>query len=211
MQPIQVSVGPLVAANDQEIAASQSPGGTTVTLTANPVVLDAPRQVVITSSGDDSGITFTITGTTFSGQVASETIQGANAGTTVSTIMFATVSSIVSSGAIDAAVKAGTTDVATTRWVRFDSWANAQSAVQVDVSGTVDYSVQVTMDDPNDPFSPIDPVDVTWLDSPDANVVTESAAKFSYFAYTPTFARVVLNSGTGSATATFAQFSNAPY
>lgn len=211
MQPISVSVGPLTAANDEAIAASQSPGGTTITLTSDPVILDAPRQVVITSSGDDSGITFTITGTTFSGQAASETIDGANAGTTASTIMFATVSSIVSSGPIDSAVKAGTTDVATTRWVRFDSWANAQSAVQVDVSGTVDYTVQVTMDDPDDPFNPVAPVDVTWLSSPDANVVTESAAKFSYFAYTPTFARVVLNSGTGGVSATFAQFSNAPY
>lgn len=211
MQPIIVSVGPLTAANDQAVAAAQSPTGTSFTLTANPVVLDAPRQIVITSAGDDSGITFTVTGTTFSGQAASEVLQGTNASTVSSVTMFATVSSIVASGAIAGAVKAGTTGVATSRWVRFDSWANAQSSVQVDVSGTVNYTVQVTMDDPNDPISPTTPVNCTWLSSPDTNVVGQTAAKFSNFAYTPTFARVLLNSGTGSASATFAQFSNAPY
>lgn len=211
MQPIIVSVGPLTAANDQAVAAAQSPTGTSFTLTANPVVLDAPRQIVITSAGDDSGITFTVTGTTFSGQAASEVLQGTNASTVSSVTMFATVSSIVASGAIAGAVKAGTTGVATSRWVRFDSWANAQSAVQVDVSGSVNYTVQVTMDDPNDPISPVTPINCTWLSSPDTNVVGQTAAKFSNFAYTPTFARVLLNSGSGTATATFAQFSNAPY
>jgi hypothetical protein len=211
MQPIQVSVGPLVAANDQAIAATQTPAGTTLTLTATPVVLDAPRQIVITSAGNDSGITFTVVGTGYSGQAQTEVIAGANASTATSVLNFATVSSITASGAIAGAVKAGTTAVAGSRWVRFDSWANAQSSVQVDVSGTVNYTVQVTMDDPNDPFSPIAPVNVTWLSSPDSNVVSQASAKYSYFAYTPTFARVLLNSGTGSATATFAQFSNAPY
>jgi hypothetical protein len=211
MQPIQVSVGPLTAANDQAIAAAQSPSGTSFTLTSSPVTLDAPRQVVITSAGDNSGISFVITGTSFSNQPISETVAGANASTSLSTLMFKTVSSIVASGAITGAVKAGTTGVATTRWVRFDSFANAQSAVQVDVSGTVNYTVQVTMDDPDDPISPTTPVSCTWLSSPDTAVVGQAAAKYSYFAYTPTFARVLLNSGSGSATATFAQFSNAPY
>ena len=211
MQPIIVSVGPLTAANDQAIAASQSPGGLSLTLTASPVTLDAPRQVVITSAGDNSGISFVITGTSFSDQAISETVAGANASTSLSTLMFKTVSSIVATAAITGAVKAGTTGVATSRWVRFDSWANAQSSVQVDVSGTVNYTVQVTMDDPNDPFSPTAPVSCTWLSSPDTAVVGQTAAKFSNFAYTPTFARVLLNSGTGTATATFAQFSNAPY
>jgi hypothetical protein len=91
-----------------------------------------------------------------------------------------------------------------------DNWANPASVVQVNVSGTVVYSVQTTMDDPNDTVSPIAIEDVTWLDALDANLVAENAAKSGYFTYTPTFVRVVASGGTGTATMTIAQFGNSP-
>lgn len=211
MQPISVTVGPLTAANDAAIAASQSPGSNAIVLTASPVVLDYPRQIVITSSGDDSGITFTVTGTGYSGMPQSEVMPGKNATTTTSVLNFATVSSIVQSGAVAAAVKAGTTGVAGSRWVRFDSWALNPTAIQADVSGTVNYTIQTTMDDPNDPFNPVTPINVTWFSSTDAAVVGANASKQSSFTNTPTFARVLLNSGSGSVTTTFAQFGSVPY
>lgn len=212
MQPQIVSVGPLSTATADEIAAAQTlaaPGN--LTLTATPYTLDTPRRVIITSVGDDSGVIFTITGTTFGGATVSEDVPGANAGIASSTIDFATVTSIAADAATADDVEAGTNEVAGSSWVRMDSWAAAQSAVQVNVTGTVNYSVQTTMDDPNDPTAPTNILDVVWLDALDANLVSESTSKSGYFNQTPTFVRVILNSGTGSVKATIAQFGNATY
>ncbi len=212
MQPIVVSVGPLDAAAADAIAAAQTLAiAGNLTLTATPYVLDAPRRVIITSVGNDSGVIFTITGTTFGGHEVSEEVTGANAGIASSTIDFATVTSIYADGATADDVEAGTSEVAGSSWVRMDSWAAAQSAVQVNVTGTVNYSIQTTMDDPNDPSNPTDILDVVWLDALDANLVSESTSKSGYFNQTPTFVRLLLNSGTGSAKATIAQFGNATY
>lgn len=206
MQPITVSVGPIDAADDELIAASQDPGGAgDLNLTDTVVVLDAPRRVIITSAGDDTSITFTVYGTTFSGQSISEAITGANAGIASSTLDFKTVTQVSVSGN-SGSVKVGTNGVAGSRWVRLDSWADAQTAIQCTASGTVNYTVQVTMEDPNDPVSPVASGSITWLNSSDSAAVNAVGDIFTNFPYTPTFARVLLNSGTGSVSAVFAQF-----
>src|SRR5690349_11052356 len=77
----------LQAAN---IAASQTPGSATnMTLTAGTgatsvtfggqtcVKLDVPRNIRITSAGNDTGITFTVSGFDQYGQAMTETITGA--------------------------------------------------------------------------------------------------------------------------------------
>ena len=97
-----------------------------------------------------------------------------------------------------------------TDWVRFDDFAPSQVSVQVTVVGTVNYTVQTTLDDPNSATNPVAAASVTWLPSLDTNVVGAAASKSSYFAYAPVFARVALNSGNGSITATFLQSSNGP-
>ena len=206
MQPIIVTVGPLASANDEAIAASQNPAGAGyLTLTASPVVLDTPRRVIITSAGNDTSFTFTIVGTTFSGQAATEVVTGANAGIASSVLDFKTVTSIYVSGNAGS-LKVGTNGVAASRWVRLDSWADAQTAIQCNASGTVNYTVQVTMDDPNDPISPVAVTDVTWLNTSDLDAVTAIGDVFTNFDWTPTYTRILLNSGSGSVTGTFSQF-----
>ena len=78
-------------------------------------------------------------------------------------------------------------------------------------TGTVNYTVQTTNQDPNSPTNPVAPYLVTWSSSLDAAAVGASTNISSFFAYSPTFARVLLNSGTGSVSATFAQAGVAPY
>ena len=95
-------------------------------------------------------------------------------------------------------------------WVRFDDWAPNFITVQCNVTGTVSYTVQSTLDDPNSPTNPVATGSVTWVDSSDTSVVAATATKQSYFQYAPVFARVKLNSGSGSVTATFLQSSNTP-
>lgn len=213
MQPITVTVGPLAAADDNGIATSQTTAGPANlnldgALVVNGVaVLDAPRQVLITNVGNDLGITFTVTGTTFGGRPASETVNGTNGSSVATSIDFKTVTSVyVSGGTSVSGVYVGTNGLAGSRWVRMDSWANAESAIQVDVTGTVSYTVQTTMDDPNDPVSPVAVASVKWVNSTDTNVVGQNATKSSSLSVTPTWVRVLLNSGTGSVAMKIAQF-----
>lgn len=90
--------------------------------------------------------------------------------------------------------------------VRFDEWADPSVSIQIDVSGTVNYTLQVSNDDPNSPTNPVALGSMTWLNSNDPNVVAATAAFQSNFLFAPTFARVVMNSGNGTVTATFRQF-----
>ncbi len=97
------------------------------------------------------------------------------------------------------------------RPVRMDSWANAQTAVQVNVTGTATYTIQTSMDDPNSPTNPVAVGDMVWLDALDANHVNATVRQSGALAVTPTFVRIKQIDGDGSIKATFAQFSNAPF
>jgi hypothetical protein len=49
-----------------------------------------------------------------------------------------------------------------------------------------------------------------WINSSDAAVVAANSSQQSNFLFTPRYARVLINSGTGTVTATFVQSSNGP-
>lgn len=168
--------------------------------------LDMQRRVLITSAGNDSGITFAITGTNQSGDVISETLTGANATTAQSVLDYLTVTSIIPSAAVASTLTIGTSGVASSPWVRFDDYAaNSQTTLAAIVSGIVNYDIQVSMDDPNDANRGMTPAQVTWISSADTAVVGATATKLSSFTFTPLFSRVLLNSGTGTVMTTFRQ------
>jgi len=212
MRPIVITAGPLAAASAVGIAANQVvTGAANMTLTSSTVTLDVPRRVLITNVGNDSGITFTIIGTTFGGATISETVTGTSGSSVSTTNDFATVTSIRTSGSTSVSgASAGTNGVAGSSWVRFDDFAPSNTSIQCNVTGTVNYTVQSTLDDPNSATNPVALNAVTWVSSSDTNVVGQSATKQSNFLFAPIFARVLLNSGTGSVTATFIQDSNGP-
>lgn len=175
--------------------------------------LDLARRIIITSGGNDTGITFTLTGTDWSGAPISETITGASGGAASSVLDYLTVTSILTSGAVATTVTVGTNGVSGSPWVRFDDFAaNAQFALQATVAGTVNYSVQYTMEDPNVLTNQLPTTTykwsrsaVTWVDSADTAVVAATATKMSTGTVAFTFARVLLNSGSGTVTTTFRQ------
>lgn len=213
MQPINVTVGPLTSASANNIATSQTVSGAANVVLNGALVsgdvayLDKPRRVLITNSGNDSSVTFTVYGTTFGGHPISEVLQGTSGSTVASTLDFATVTRIATSGSTSVSgITVGTNGVAGSRWIRFDSWADAQTAIQCNATGTVNYTVQVTMDDPNDPVNPVAVGSVTWLNTSDPDAVTAIGDIFTNFDWTPTYARILLNSGSGSVSGTFAQF-----
>jgi hypothetical protein len=96
-------------------------------------------------------------------------------------------------------------------WVRLDEYSLPQTSIQVTVSGTVNYTVQQTLQDPNSPTNPVLPYLVSWVNSADPAVIASTATAQSNYTYAPCWAKVTLNSGTGSISAVFAQSGNAPY
>lgn len=181
------------------------------TVYANSVrTLDLPRQVLLTFGASEVANTFVLTGTGATGQVQSETIAGA-AATAVSVLMYATVTSVSISGAASGTIRVGTNGVAASKWIKFDDWAPGLVAIQNTVSGTVNYTVQQTMDNPNSATNPVSPSAVTWVASSDTTVVGATTTQQTNYVFAPAFMRVLLNSGTGTVTTTALQLSNGPF
>lgn len=164
-----------------------------------------PRKIALTSSGVDTGVNFTITGTDVNGSVLSEVLAGASAGVATSVLVYKTVSSIKASGATAGTLTVGTSAVSTSPWVRLDEWAFNGIGIQCDASGTVNYTVQSTYDDPNSPTSPVGPSSVDWVSSSDTAAVGATGGIQTSFTYVPTYVRVLLNSGNGTVTTTIVQ------
>jgi len=209
MRKITVTAGALTAGSANAISLSQTP---TSALTINGALatsgvayLLTPRRVLITTTGNETGKNFTITGTNQSGNVIREILAGVNNTTTQSVLDYFTVTSITISAAAAAALTVGTSAVGGSPWVRMDEWALSSVSIQCNVSGTVNYTVQQTLDDPNNPTSPVDPSLITWMNSADATLVGASTNIQSNSIYLPVYYRVMINSGTGTVTATFDQ------
>lgn len=99
---------PAHAANATAVAASQSLGGAgNLTLTANPYTPNSVRKITITSAGNDSGLTWTVTGTDINDAALVSNVTGANAGTATTSVVFKTVTQIASTGATASTVTAG--------------------------------------------------------------------------------------------------------
>ncbi len=110
----------LQAAN---VAASTSPGATAYTLAASTgttaktvngvscVQLDCPRNLRVTSGGNDSGVTFTFTGFDQYGVAMSESITGANAGVASGAKAWFSVATESHSSAVSTTGSIGTGDI----------------------------------------------------------------------------------------------------
>jgi hypothetical protein len=191
----------------------KSSGATASTITVGtflPVTLDAQRQILFTDGGSDTGITFTVSGMDISGNPLSEVVPG-SAGSTVATkLSYYVVTKILASGATATTLSVGTNGVATSQWLRLDDWALGAVSCQCSVSGTVNYTIQSTNDDPNSYGNPVTPSSVTW----DTALINQSA-KTGELAFNltaqPAFLSVLLNSGSGTVTLTAIQSGAVPY
>jgi hypothetical protein len=175
----------------------------TLVNSAGVAVLATPQRVLITTA--DTTHIFTVNGTNAAGAPISETVGPIT--TSAYTVQdFATVTSITVNAAPTAAVTVGTNGIGSTPWVRTDEWANPSVSIQIDVSGTVNYTVQASNDDPNDPTNPTAAASMTWINSNDTNVVGATTAELTNYLFAPRYVRVTLNSGSGSITATVTQY-----
>lgn len=158
MHPITSTVTLAAAvANGYAQAQVVAAGGVPLTLNGSLVVAgvgtpDAPRRVIIASGGNDSAITFTITGTNrpeMQGSALVETLTGTNGGTAVSTQDFATVTKIVSSAAAAGNVTVGTNGTGSGPWVPWDTYQTdfLVTCVGYVLAGSPTWGVEYTYDD----------------------------------------------------------------
>lgn len=214
MRPTTVTVGPLAAASANNIALTQTPASTVTingsTATGGVATLDTPRRVLITPTGNESSNVFTITGTGLNGTPQTEVINGTNGVAFATNLDFLTVSSIALKAGAANALTVGTNGVGSSQWVRLDDYAPGLTSIQCTASGTVNYTIQSTLQDPNSPTNPVLPYNVVWVNTSDAVAVGATASLQSNFQFAPIFAKVLLNSGTGSVSTVFLQSSNGP-
>lgn len=210
MRPITASVGPLAAASATNIrtASNGSAGALTLngSLVTNGVaVLDTPRRILITNAADETGKTIVLTGTDRADSTQSETVTLGGIGSAPSVLDYKTLTSAVLSANSAGNLSIGTNGVAASAWVYLDPWALSNVSIQINVSGTVNYTVQQTLDDPNSPTNPVAAADVTWVSTSDTLAVAATTSLQTNYLFTPQYARVLLNSGNGTVTATFLQ------
>ncbi len=164
-------------------------------------VLTYATQVKLIFAGDESGHNFTITGTSADGQVISEVIAGTTAGTVTSVNNYKTVTQISVDAATTSTLTVGTNAVGVSGTYIVDKFINpAIISVDVVVTGTINYSIQVSGKDLS-PAWDVAAGNVTWQ-SPSAGLTSQSASLFGTIQGPITMMRVLQNSGTGSVVVT---------
>lgn len=187
-----------------------SSAGTTGAITVGThgaATLDTARRVLFTSGGNDSAVTVALVGTDWVGNAINETVALTNGTTIYSVLDYLTVTSMLTSGAIATTITVGTNGICSSPWARFDELASmAPTALQVDGSGTVNWTVQQTLNDPNvitnqlpTPTYLYARSAVDWVNHPDSALVASSTTTGvqGNYAYAPTFARILMNSNGG--------------
>lgn len=201
-QQFQVGLA-LTAAVANSIALSQTPAGAgNLTIVGTVATLDAARRVLFTPAGAEAtnGTIWTVYGTNRTGNPISEIVAGTNNPTPATTLNdFATVTRIAVNKAQVGAVTVGTSGIASSPWFVVNRDISPFIlGVAVIVTGTVNFSVEYTYDDPNAPFTGVAPTVFTQAAMAAKTANTDAGLTFNF----PIFAiRLTQNSFTAPATA----------
>jgi hypothetical protein len=155
MQPIRFTKV-VATPSATAIAASQTPTGAgNLTLTATPVVLTTGRQVLFTCGGSDAGRTFTLYGTNEDGGLIQENVAGSNGSTTTSVLSYKTVTQISVDAAMAGTITVGTNANGSSKWYmpNFHLTPFALN-ITTELSGSVTYQLESTLDDYWTPVTP---------------------------------------------------------
>lgn len=199
MRPVAIRKN-LTAASVNCIAAAQTlaAAGNVVlnggSVAAGVATLDTQRRVLITSDGNDTGITFTVTGARQSGQAVVETVTGASGAAAQTLNDFYNVGTVSASGAVANHVTIGTSGTGSTDWI-MPNFHLAPFNVNIaeSLTGTATFNLETTED-------------TNWwvpaIPSPIANVSTIQAGATVAAGQTLTAAvtgyRFTITSGTGT-------------
>jgi len=177
------------------ISASASPGAGAIViggaLASGGVATMPMAQIVsLTSGGNDSGITFTITGTDANGWDISQAVTGANAGVAVSTLYFKTVTGVTHTGSVATTLTVGVAQAngAVTAMIPANYRApNYACALGLDVTGTITCTVQHTFDDIRDRTLG---ASLNWM--PNSGMTSKTADTDGNYAFPPMGIRLLV-------------------
>jgi len=210
MRPQITTAGPLAAGNATAIrtASGATAGqlvlnGTLANAAGTVATMDNPRRVLITFAANETGHNYFLTGTGPGGSAIKETIAGTGAGTVQSVLDYKTVS-VSTDSTSTGNISVGTNGVGGSGWLVFDRWlSDGVVAFQVTVQGTVNYTVQQTLDDCNaldmNGNVILPPNAVTWVNCSDTNEVNATVTTQSNYNFAPSMMRIILNSETAGA------------
>ena len=206
MRPAYFDIAPSVDADG--IAQAQAVAGAG-NLTLNGALIASGKwsasgrfgqKVSITSTGNDSGRTFTVTGITPEGRNDTETITGPNTTTTTGSKYFREVTSIAVDAACAGNISAGLLGAgATPAFVPNYKMENFKASIGVTVSGTINCTVQHTFSEVFDRDTTSN--DWTWFSNDDASLVGLTGNVDGNYAYPPRACRLIVNSVTAPGSA----------
>lgn len=173
MRPVTQSFTLQAASTTNLRAAASIAGAGALTLLITATTDSLAHKVVITSAGDDSGVTFTISGKDADGKSITEDLTGANAGAATSTKHYKSDLTISADGASAGDVSIGFAAPAQGPTV-IGEYRSEVSTVTAMVSGTINYTIQYS-NDYEDVFSKT--AVATFLNHDDTDVVGATASK----------------------------------
>lgn len=184
------------------IAIASPVAGSTVDIGVNGVFISADGlahrlNLIDTGADVQTGATYTITGTGADGEAQTEDRAGPGSGATVETLKyFLTVTSItIASPVATSTTDIGTVDEVQSTVIPLDFYSAEGATVAVDVTGTIDFTVEETFDSVLDLSGP--QVNATWFDI--AALADKTADTRSVAARNATGLKVTVNSYSATA------------
>ena len=159
---------------------------------------DAARQISITSTGNDSARTMTVTGTDADGNPQTEAIAGPNT-TSESAKYWTTVTQIAVDAATVGNISAGTVDELCTRTFMVNRYADNGALVQLQVTGTIDCTVQITAQDIQFATGLTDQESIAWMSTQDTDLVNATANAIGNLDVGLNAMRLIVNSHSSAA------------
>lgn len=151
------------------------------------------RTISLTSTGNISGVNFTITGTDIRGAALVEVLAGPNNNTVYSTGLFYTVTSIAANGAVGTATSAGIGTTGKSQWYKINYQITPVAiGLGVAVTGTINWTIQQTTAD----VEASEPVAAEIISHPDTNLVAQTVSRQGNYAFPFGATQMVINSST---------------
>ena len=154
MTPIIVTLTPQTDRDGISVSQTPSAGGAqelTITgalASGGVATLNHGHRIDIYGGSNESGRTFTVTGTDFRGNTITEAITGPNATTASGSSYFKTVTSVSVDADTAGAVEVGVSGLSSSDWYILDQYKSPFNvSIAVVVSDTATYTMQHTFDD----------------------------------------------------------------
>lgn len=154
------------------------------------------RKLTLTSTGNISGVNFTITGKDYDGNAVTEVLAGPSNNTVTSVNNYYEVDSVVASGAVATATSIGIGATGVTAWIKGNTYpAPNSAALYIGVSAT---TINVTVEG-----TPDNPALVTPQLFPHAILAAITSNDSSEWPYGVNYIRFKVNSSDGTGAARF--------